>query len=201
MRGRKPQPAAIKEQKAAVRSKRKRRDSASRSAAVPPASAPPPSLKGEGRKVWDRLAATLRQAKLLTDADAPAFARYCRNTALWEEMRSLAQREGIIYETETYLFDDGKDGGETRPARANKLKRIHPAFVIADRLERQLLAIEDRFGMNPAERQRIFAARAQTGVSGDLFAAVDAGERRPGDPAAEPAKPAEPIDSPIGLLN
>ena len=185
-RGPKPQPQAVKEQKAALRSRRAPRQAHAGAPAA--ASEPPKWLKTEGLTIWQRLAPTLRAAKLLTDADAPAFGRYCRNFALWLKMRKQLDDEGEHYESES---------------QHGKLKRIHPAFAIADRVERQLLAAEDRFGLNPAERQRIFAARAQTGVSGDLFAAVDKpqGERRPGDPAATPAQPAEPIDSPIGLLN
>lgn len=187
MRGRKPQPDAVKSQKAAVRSTRTRASSAAQSAAVAAAGAPPSWLKKEGLAVWNRLAPTLRQAKLLTDADAATFARYCRNFALWLKMRKQMDDEGEHYESES---------------QHGKLKRIHPAFAIADRVERQLLAAEDRFGLNPAERQRIMAARAQTGVSGDLFAPADQkGARRPDDPAAQPTQPAEPIKSPVGFLN
>jgi P27 family predicted phage terminase small subunit len=185
MRGRRPQPDAVKSQKVAVRSTRNRRPQAD-SAPVSTAMQPPAWLKKEGLKVWEKLAPTLRAAKLLTDADAPAFARYCRNTALWLKMRKQMDDEGEHYESES---------------QHGKLKRVHPAFMIADRVERQLLAAEDRFGLNPAERQRIMVARAQTGVTGDLFSADKAGERRPGDPAAEPAQPAKPIESPVGFLN
>ncbi|RCL02186.1 MAG: hypothetical protein JSC189_000733 [Candidatus Tokpelaia sp. JSC189] len=40
---------------------------------------------------------------------------------------------------------------------------------IADRLERQLISAEDKFGLNPPEQQRIFAARAAGSNIGDLF--------------------------------
>lgn len=147
--------------------------------------APPAWLKDAGRKVWDRLAPTLRAAKLLTAADVETFGRYCRNFARWLKMQRLIDKEGEAYESESQW---------------GKLKRVNPAFLIADRLERQLLAAEDRFGLNPAERQRIFAARAQTGVPGDLFSDKTS-ERRPDDPAAKPVDAAQPIESPIGLLN
>lgn len=207
MRGRRPEPGEVKQQKAAVRSVRNKRGGAVE--AVELAAAPgdaPAWLKDEGRAIWDRLAPTLRAAKLLTRADNETFARYCRNFARWLKMQAVLDAEGETYETETYLATPG--GGDaaaadtSAPQRANKLKRAHPAFLIADRLERQLLAAEDRFGLNPAERQRIFAARAQTGVTGDLFApAADADRRRPDDPAAPAAAPAQPIESPIGYLN
>jgi hypothetical protein len=74
---------------------------------------------------------------------------------------------------------------------------------MADRLDRMMLAFEDRFGLNPAERQRIMAARANTGAPGDLFGGQQGkeAERRPDDPATPAAEAAEPIEGPIGLLN
>lgn len=187
MRGRRPQPETVKEQKAAVRSARQRSDSAqSEPVAIQAAGQPPSWLKKDGLLIWNRLAPTLRLAKLLTDADTLTFARYCRNYARWLHAQRTIDKEGETYESESQW---------------GKLKRVNPAFLIADRLERQLLAAEDRFGLNPAERQRIFVARATTGVPGDLFTPSQEQPRRPSDPAAEPAKPAEPIESPVGLLN
>jgi P27 family predicted phage terminase small subunit len=186
MRGRKPQAEGVKAQKAPVRSKQTRRVFDSGMGAQTSGGQPPSWLKKDGLKVWQRLAPTLRAAKLLTDADAQTFGRYCRNFARWLKMQTAIDKEGEAYESESQW---------------GKLKRVNPSFLIADRLERQLLATEDRFGLNPAERQRIFAARAQTGVSGDLFAPEKQSERRPGDPATQPTPAAEPIPSPVGLLN
>lgn len=200
MRGRRPDPAAVREQKAAVRSTREK-PAATAPAAPVAAGDPPKWLKDEGLAIWHRLAPTLRLAKLLSTADGEAFARYCRNFARWLKMQRVLDDEGETYETETYLAVGGEapKGGDAAPARANKLKRAHPAYLIGDRLEKQLLAAEDRFGLNPAMRQRIFAARAQTGTTGDLFPTP---ERTPrdGDPAAKPAQPSVPVGSAVGFL-
>jgi P27 family predicted phage terminase small subunit len=187
-RGPKPESEAVRSQKEAVRSVHQPRP-AIPELAVPAAGVTPPKwLKKEGRRIWDRLAPTLQAAKLLTQADAETFARYCRNFARWIDAEKAIDKEGATYESESQW---------------GKLKRVNPVFLIADRLERQLLAAEDRFGLNPAERQRIFAARAQTGVSGDLFAPAPkpAAAHREGDPAVQPAAPAEPIEAPEGFLN
>lgn len=201
MRGRRPEPDAVKRQKAAVRSARHRTTNASEPAAQATAGIDPPAwLKADGRRIWYRLAPTLRLAKLLTAADAETFARYCRNFARWLKMQKVLDQEGETYETETYGAADAAEGDAPAPQRANKLKRAHPAFLIADRLERMLLAVEDRFGLNPAERQRIFVARSQTGVTGDLFAGAG-GDRRADDPATQPAEAAQPVAAPIGFLN
>ena len=80
------------------------------------------------------------------------------------------------------------------------LERVKPAYMIADRVERQLLAAEDRFGLNPSARQSIMAARSQSGVTGDLFG-DSAPARQPSDPATRPSEPAAPIASAVGFLN
>lgn len=195
-RGPKPEAPEVRSQKAAVRSTRKPRQRATSDETSAAGSISAPAwLKGEGLTIWRRLAPRLRAAKLLTAVDRETFARYCRNFARWHRLQQVLDEEGETYETETYI---GAEEGSGQAGRANRLKRAHPAFMIADRLERQLLAAEDRFGLNPAERQRIFVARAATGVTGDLF---DQPTRRPGDPAAEATQPAQPDDSPIGMLN
>jgi P27 family predicted phage terminase small subunit len=182
--GRRAQPAAVKEAKAAVRSKRR----------SPPVVAAaegevsegrlkaPAWLKGEALQIWEKRGPILRDMRLLGPADEPAFARYCRNFAKWLQIRAALDRRG-------YTYDAPMTGG-------GKMRRIDPAFGVADRLERQLLALEDRFGMSPSERQRIMSQRAQP-AQGNLFEP----SKRPNDPAAEPTPAAEPIDSPIGLLN
>jgi P27 family predicted phage terminase small subunit len=150
-------------------------------------------LKAEGRKVWDRLAPRLVAMKLLSPIDAEAFGRYCRSFARWEKMQRVLDEEGETYESES---------------QHGKLKRAHPAFLISDRLERQLLATEDRFGLNPAERQRLYAARAaQPALPGDLFGGLPVGHPPAGDkrPRGEQRPSVSPDrsgpSSPVGFLN
>lgn len=148
---------------------------------------PPAWLKRDrGLEVWNRIAPRLITLKLLTPTDVDTFARYCRNFARWLKLQ-LVLDKGETYESES---------------AHGKLKRAHPAFLIADRLERQLLAAEDRFGLNPAERQRLFAARSQSPdpAARDLFG-DDMPGRRTNDPAAKPTPAAQPEESPVGLLN
>lgn len=185
-RGPKPQPGAVKEQKAPVRSRQRKTIAAQQPAQPGGAVSAPSWLKGDGLKIFERLSTRLVSMKLLTDADAPAFARYCKHYANWLDLQKRLDKGGNIYEIET---------------ASGKVRRADPAFTMADRLDRMMLALEDRFGLNPAERQRIFAARANTGAAGDLFSgqSKDA-ERRPDDVATSAAEAAEPIEGPIGLL-
>ncbi len=184
-RGPKPQPAAVREQKEAIRSPHRQRPAPPEIAQASGGLQPPVWLKKEGLKIWNRLAPTLRAAKLLTQADVETFGRYCRNFARWLKMQKEVDKEGEAYESESQW---------------GKLKRVNPSFLIADRIERQLLAAEDRFGLNPAERQRIFIARA-AGAPADLFAPQLPAEKPSGDPAAQPTPPAEPEQGPVGFLN
>lgn len=157
-------------------------------AAPQPKVAPPAWLKGEGRELWERLAPRLAAMKLLTQIDAYTFARYCKNFAMWLKMQRRLTRRGEIYEIET---------------ASGKVRRTDPAFLIADRLDKRLEAVEDRFGLNPAERQRLYAQRAAIPSLGDLFTARGAppkpADKTPGSP------PAQEDDftggSPVGFLN
>lgn len=142
---------------------------------------PPAWLKKDALTVWNRLAPRLVALKLLTPTDADTFGRYCRNFARWLAMQNRLDTKGEIYEIET---------------ASGIVRRSDPAFMISDRLERQLVSTEAVFGLNPAERQRIFAARANKTVSdGDLFSA--------NVPAAVADRPAPRVSNqpqPIGFL-
>lgn len=208
-RGRRPKPEGVRDQLKPVRSTHKKAGQAAASAAAEgekpafTALQSPAWLTGEGLRIWNDLAPSLYAAKLLTVADVGPFARYCRNFAAWLDARAGIEADGATYEAETYVNAQGAPApdAETVGARRQRMMRINPATMWSDRLERQLLAAEDRFGLNPTERQRIMAARAQTGVTGDLFGAERPADQPGGDPAAKPATPAKPAAGPIGLLN
>lgn len=186
---RRPQPAAVREAKAPVRSARKppEPEAVVEVVAEAPASRAPAFLKGEGLAIWNREAPRMRQARLLNPTDETAFARYCANLAKWTSLRAKLDRRGYTYESNS---------------AHGKLRRVDPDFMVADRLERMLLASEDRFGRNPAERQRIMAARAAAGGQGKLFDTDPTPPApRADDPASLPSAPAEAIDGPVGFLN
>lgn len=182
--GRRADPAAVREAKAPVRSRRSPGQAVDGAPEVEEGGLRAPAwLKGEGLAIWNRRGPILREQRLLSAVDEPAFARYCRNFAKWLDLRAKLDRAGYTYNAKT-------TGGGT-------LRRADPSFLVADRLERQLLALEDRFGMSPSERQRIFAQRAAGGQGTLPFG----GTASPDDPAAKSAAPAEPVDSPVGFLN
>jgi P27 family predicted phage terminase small subunit len=57
--------------------------------------APPAGLTGAGLKEWQRLAATLRDAGVLTDADLTAFEDYCRALSDLRRYEAKAARVGV----------------------------------------------------------------------------------------------------------
>lgn len=179
MRGRKRQPEAIREAKAPVRSKRK---------ASPPKLQPlalgeiaAPKFRDQNAvKVWNALAPQLVGLRLLAAPDVQAFARYCRLTARWEQAEKILDDEGMTYES---------------VSAHGTLKRAHPAAMLEMRYSRELASLEASFGLNPADRQRIFAERSRqgTGAPGDLF-----GDR----PAtAETSEPAADLDIPPAVAD
>lgn len=145
---------------------------------------PPSWLKEDGLKVWKRLAPRLVGQKLLFQIDAETFARYCKNFARWLKMQKRLDTMGEIYEIET---------------ASGTVRRSDPAYMIADRLERQLVTAEASFGLNPAERQRLFAARA-AGSMGGLFDGDKPTGNQPQRPAGQP-EANEPAVPAVGFLN
>lgn len=178
MRGRKPQPAATRAVKAAVRSRRKPNAPAAEPAVALGDVVAPAKLGGLAVQVWNALAPQLVASKLLTALDVPAFSRYCRLTARFEQAARVIDDEGLTYES---------------VSAHGTLKRHHPAALLEMRYSRELANLEASFGLNPGDRQRIFAERARVGGQGSLFP----GEQRP---QAEDASPARTDDSPIGIL-
>ena len=182
MPGPKPQPAAIKAQRASSRRPVGQAPKIDQVTGAAPRA--PAFVTGEALGIWNAKAELLAGARLLTAADVNAFGRYCVNHAKWQLMHERLEDGELTYTVTTASGD---------------VHRPRPEFMVAERLERMLLAAEDRFGLNPAERQRIMAARSQSGVSGDLFGPREnAGENDPATKATEATRPAE---GPLGLLN
>ncbi|WP_341989770.1 phage terminase small subunit P27 family [Azorhizobium sp. AG788] len=181
--GPKPEPASVKRAKGNP----SRRPIGADPEMLAPAPAngiiPPPWLKGDGLAIWERRAPQLVAMRLLTQTDSEAFGRYCRNFARWLKMQVALDETGESYVTES---------------AHGTMRRLTPEFMAADRLERQLAATEDRFGLNPAERQRIMVQRAAMTNFGDLFSGQG---QAPSAPASAKTNPQPPkASSPIGVL-
>ena len=186
-RGPKPEAAVIKEKKGNPGHRPIGADPAPQqnTAAKKIALSPPSWLKErKGIEVWKRIAPRLVSLKLITTADVETFGRYCRTFSRWLEMQAKIDKQGL-----------------TRHVKSNhgEWDRPHPLLLPCDRLEVRLQAFEACFGLNPADRQRIFAARSMSAdpAAGDLFGR----DQRPDDPASRPSPPSRTSEGPIGLLN
>lgn len=150
---------------------------------------PPHWLNANGREVWQRLAPRLASMRILQHIDADAFGRYCQNFGRWVKLQARLDTEGETYQSES------PHGTYTR---------ANPAFMIADRLDRALERAEASFALNPADRQRLFAARAAAGAGAggaDLF-----GNPNPAGAGGKPGAPAADAGDdqpkrPVGFLN
>ncbi|WP_300009713.1 phage terminase small subunit P27 family [uncultured Roseobacter sp.] len=138
---------------------------------------PPDWLNVQGRAVWEQLAPKLKAMRILTKLDELSFGRYCQGFGTWLELQKIMDEKGTFYESES---------------PHGTYQRSHPAFMQADRLDRKLVTMEGNFGLNPADRQRLFAARADAERNPDLF-------NPPGQDASSDRK--GKAQSPIGLLN
>lgn len=193
-RGPKPEPAAIKQKKGNPGHRPIGEDPVLPVGEISSSSADalivsPPAWLGEGKGLeeWQRLAPRLSSLKLLTRTDAETFGRYCRSLARWLQMQRLIDEQGL---TRHVVSNHGE------------WDRPHPLLLPCDRLEVRLQAFEATFGLNPADRQRIFAARATHPDPGTLDFFGDAKPRPQSQASAPLPKAAKQGDGgPIGLLN
>ena len=130
----------------------------------------PAWLPVEACNIWQALAPELERLHILQNIDAWTFARYCRNFARWLKLQDQLDREGETYEAQT---------------KHGEFIKAHPAYMIADRLDRLLRDHEQEFCLNPGDRQRFAMARSNLGAGGSLFDPPKGGGERP--PAKQPA--------------
>ncbi len=182
-RGPKATPDALKALKGNPGKRSAKRDASPVSVDVLVGKASAPSwLPEEAKRIWNQLAPELERAQLLKRPDALTFARYCKNFSLW-----LAAAEKL--ETEELVV--------TTSSEHVTMDRINKNLQVMLLIEKRLEALEDRFGLNPAERQKIMLQRAQGAGLGTGELPFD----QPANPVrASLAKPAAP-SSPVGFLN
>ena len=141
----------------------------------------PKELSKAGLEVWNVLTPDLRKLSFLRDTDTHAFARYCEHAAKWWALtQKLAKLGG-----ETYITDSNH----------GKMERLRPEFLVRDRIEKHLVTLEDRFGMNPACRQQILLRMAN---QLPLLPEKPNGTNQPDDDPSSAAQPELP--SAIGFM-
>lgn len=187
-KGRKHQPAAVKAAKGNTGRRPVVKDPAATSAPLPTVGiAAPAWLDGDALKIWNIHAPISAQLKLLTEADVNAFGRYCQNFSSWIVARKDLLKRGMTY--------------TVKSAHGSYIRK-NPSFDQMHALENDLVRLEDRFGMNPAERQRIFAVRAAGAGMGGGQLPLDGGRDNAGDKLSGNDDDQPPAGSgPVGFLN
>jgi len=179
-RGPKPEPAAVKIAKGNSGRRRIGKDPETNGGAAAPAGIqPPPWLSNGALKIWQTLVPNLALKNLMSQDYAQTFGRYCEAFAEWLACKVVVEQQGRSYSITT---------------ESGTVVRTRPEWNMMQALDKTLERAEANFGLNPAERQRIFAMRASgggAGVGGDLVDRMQAGS----EPAPAPAA------SPLGLLN
>lgn len=113
---------------------------------VPPGTPDPPNwLEGEARKIWFQMAPILTGMKVLTLADAAAFARYCEAQARYIELSRFLMRKG----------PGGTTYKITRKGGGGVFYQEIPQAAEFRNLRDALIKLEREFGLTPASRSMI----------------------------------------------
>lgn len=137
----------------------------------------PKFLQGEARAIWDRASPIMVRLNLLQSPDSIAFARYCQWLARFVALEKSGGKRRVV---------------ETTKSRAVKMERLDKTFQALTIIDKRLMDYEDRFGMNPRERQSILEKLA-TGAGRP--------PQQPQPPADRPTMPTETATrSPVGFL-
>ena len=102
----------------------------------------PQWLKGDAKKLWDRLVPQLEAMHVIAAIDREALARYCTIWMRWREAEAFISENGLTYERHD------KDGEGLGP-------RAFPQVKIASDLASHLGRLEQKFGLSPADRASV----------------------------------------------
>jgi len=137
MRGRKPKPTEILKLTGAYRRDRHGdRDNAPQPTPAMPKR--PPLVKGDARKVWDRLGPELVRLGLLTELDATTFTMYCLEWRIYlDACRQLQDAASCV----------------TNTSHGNEIQ--HVLVGVRNRALANCLKIAESFGFTPSARTRL----------------------------------------------
>jgi P27 family predicted phage terminase small subunit len=145
MRGRKPEPTALKILKGV------QNDRINHSEPVPPSGKPEPPkhLDSVAREEWERICVLLKEMNLLSLADGPALAVYCDCHSTWLRARGEIAKHGMVITVTTEQIRNGKVVARKTHLRPN------PAINIKIQMCRLLKEYQVEFGLTPSARSRI----------------------------------------------
>lgn len=141
------------------------------------------------REIFKRVSAQLSSVRFIKATDSDALARWAVWMAKWVDIkkRLSAKRADVYYETKS---------------KHGKMLRAHPLYASMIQIDKQLMALEDRIGLNPTSRQAILRGliNAPSLPAGSLFGE---GVEKPQEPIVTPAERKEieaNLEGPLGFL-
>jgi len=141
MRGRKPQPTALR----ILRGNPGRRPLPTDEPAPPSliSAEPPEMLTSDGQAEWRRIVPILRGLGILTESDRAAITAYCDAWATWKDATAKIRQFGMVLKT--------KEG---------QVPVVSPYVKIARDALTSMKALLIEFGMTPSSRVRVHAQPA-----------------------------------------
>ena len=189
-RGRRAEPAAIKRAKGNPGRRKIAEPAQLPIDAASVAALIPDDMTGEQRTIWAKYAPDLERMQLLKSTDRAAFQRYCAFLALFFKAERAIRDTDLVIETQS-----------EHVTMERRSKWLDSMLL----LDRRLVEMEDRFGMNPSARQRIFLqlsqAQAQPGLPG--MTAPPEAAKHPADASDSPmfAGGTAGAATPVGMLS
>lgn len=137
------------------------------------------------KEIFKRVADEINRLRFIRHTDVDGLARWSYYLAKWIGLKKRvdAKNADVYYETKS---------------KHGKMLRTHPIFASLLQIERVLVSLEDRLGLNPVSRQQIvrgiFAGPPL--APGALF-----DQNSPGTKPQAPEAAPDPAPSAIGFLN
>ena len=141
------------------------------------------------REIFKRVSTQLSSVRFIKATDSDALARWAVWMAKWVDIkkRLSAKRADVYYETKS---------------KHGKMLRAHPLYASMIQIDKQLMALEDRIGLNPTSRQAILRGliNAPSLPTGSLFGEDVEKPQAPSMSAADRKEVAANVDGPLGFL-
>lgn len=158
MRGRKPQPTALKVVKGNPGKRALPKDEPSPEPAVPD---PPAHLSDDALAEWKRVAVQLYRLGILADIDMAVLAAYCQSYGRWVQAERALSR--VMERLENLDAEDRPEGDGLLRVSAKGNVVQQPLIGIANKAAADMVRYATEFGMGPASRSRVKAMKAGEG--------------------------------------
>lgn len=153
-------PTALKLLDGTINVTRQNKDEPERTFAIPD---PPKHLSKEQRAAWKLFAEKISTMRITTEEDFAALEMLACRWAHYQELQAkLRTKDGMTYETTT--------------ANGSRMIRPRPELTMLQTVEHALLGLLGRFGLTPADRQRVKTIKGTKGGKGGKHGEVSAPE-------------------------